>query len=140
MQPFGKKLCTAFVLLFDKKHGYFTPHFYCLPLICTGSASNTELQRLPNVCCNLVLFPLRLRMHCIFYLASDFCTAKWSCGAFCRLGFEHTKLSPGVRLLHRKMILKDDGTLSGIVAHLQERRHTFKDYGMLARKDAVLSR
>ena len=61
-----KKLCTAFVLLFDKKRVYFTPHFYCLPLICTGSASNTELQRLPNVCCNLALFPLRLRMHCIF--------------------------------------------------------------------------
>ena len=33
-----------------------------------------------------------------------------------------------------------DGALSGIAAHLQGRRHTFTDYGVLARKDAMLAR
>ena len=47
-------------------------------------------------------------------------------GAFFCLNYERAALSPGVRLLCRKMALKKDGTLSGIVAHLQGRWHTFR--------------
>ena len=65
-----------------------------------------------------------------FGAAKTFCGTKWGCGA------KSSTLSPGVGLLRRKMALKEDGILSGIVAHLQGRRRTFMDNGVLTRKDA----
>ena len=82
-----------------------------------------------------MLFLIKVQVLCAALLrfASDLCGKRRNTvlqcflpnvlqfGAFFRLGFECTALSPGIRLLHRKMALKEDSALSGIVAHLQGR-------------------
>ena len=51
----------------------------------------------------------------------------FDCGTFCRLGFKCAALLPGIRLLRRKMALKEDSALSEIAAHFQKLRCTCKE-------------
>ena len=102
MQQFVKIVHHFCATFFYKKRGCFVPHFYSLPLICAGSA---EMQ----------------------YCSAFYLTRRNS--LFFRLGFERTTRSQGIRLLRRKMALKEDSTLSGIAAHFHglrrasEKRH-----------------
>ena len=60
-------------------------------------------------------------------------------GFFFCLDLERATISPGVRLLHRKMALKEDGTLSQITAHFREKTPHFRDDGTLVRKTVHFS-